>query len=347
MTGIRYLVLALTTRCNLSCTYCYHAGLERGMDMSPEVARIALDLVTRGEGPLHIQLSGGEPTLAKEMVRYVIAESRRLKRPCTVGIQTNATLLDEELVRYLGEHGVQVGVSLDGPPAIQQRLRGEADKTLLGLKLLERMGIPFRVTTVVSSETCGHLSRLALMLAGFRFARGIGLDLLVARGGGCSGRGELPDPRTLEREVSSLVRLLAVVNGRRSFPLRLRELDLVGKALSGRTGKKHFCHACLGESLAVHPDGRLYPCGQTLGDDRFDAGSVFQPHLERLRWNCLHRLASRECPGCPLEGNCPGECPSRLYYNRSFRPDLACSIYRGCLAALEGEGSVASPVHSR
>ncbi len=347
MTGIRYLVLGLTTRCNLSCAYCYHAGLERGMDMSPEVARTALDLVADGEGPLHVQLSGGEPTLAKDMIRSVVEETGRLKRPCTVGIQTNATLLDEELLLFLRGRKVQVGVSLDGPPAIQQRLRGEADKTLLGLKLLEKMGIPFRVTTVVSSENCGYLSRLALMLAGFRFARGIGLDLLVARGGGCSGRGELPDPRTLEREVSSLVTLLEAVNGRRSVPLRLRELDLVGKALAGKGRKGAFCHACLGESLAVHPDGRLYPCGQTLGDDRFDAGSVFQPHLERLRWTGLHRLASRECPGCPLEGSCPGECPSRLHYNRSFRPDLACALYRGCLAALEGKGSVASPVHSR
>ncbi|ABK98891.1 radical SAM/SPASM domain-containing protein [Pelobacter propionicus] len=338
MPTIRYLVLGLTTRCNLSCAYCYHAGLERGMDMSPEVARTALDLVALGEGPLHVQLSGGEPTLAREMVRYVVAEIRRLKRPCTVGIQTNATLLDEDLVRFLGEHGVQVGVSLDGPPAIQQRLRGEADKALLGLTLLEKMGVPFRVTTVVGSENCGQLSRLGLMLAGFRCARGIGLDLLVARGGGCSGGMELPDPRILEQEVGSLVRLLAAVNGRRSVPLRLRELDLVGKALSGKRGKGWFCHACLGESLAVHPDGRLYPCGQTLGDDRFEAGSLSHPRLSRLRWNDPRPLGSPDCPGCPLEGSCPGECPSRLYYNRSSRPDLACAVYRGCLAALEGEG---------
>jgi uncharacterized protein len=101
-----------------------------------------------------------------------------------------------------------VGVSLDGPPAVHEQQRGMAAETLRGLKLLEREGIPFRVTTVLTQTNVRVLDRLVLTLAGFACAGGIGLDLLVnklfflsclrsGKHGGKSGRENLslrPDP---------------------------------------------------------------------------------------------------------------------------------------------------------
>ncbi|MDR3090051.1 MAG: hypothetical protein LBU39_09565 [Desulfobulbaceae bacterium] len=77
---------------------------------------------------------------------------------------------------------MQVGVSLDGPPPLQESLRGQAAATLRGLRLLEAEEIPFRVTAVVSDENVLQLDKLAWLLAAFRQAMGIGLDLLVVKG---------------------------------------------------------------------------------------------------------------------------------------------------------------------
>lgn len=348
---LRYFILALTTRCNLSCAYCYMGGGGLGTDMGPEAMDAAFNLARRavspaewkdgsGGGPLHIQLTGGEPTLVPHLVGRAIRKARTLARPVTLGIQTNAARLTPTLASLFRENEVQVGVSLDGPPAVQDRLRGRAGETLRGLQVLEAGGVPFRVTAVVTRESAAHLKSLALLLAGFRQARGIGLDLLVRKGRAAqNGTAVAPvSPEVLRDGVRALAETLDAVNARREAPIRLRERDWVRRALeSGRTRPETFCHAARGESLAVHPDGRLFPCGQTLGDSRFAAGMVFRPDLERLREfppqppspppPDLPLAASPDCRDCPLDGRCPGECPSRLFYNDGGK-GLHCAMYR-------------------
>ena len=189
------------------------------------------------------------------------------------------------------------------------------------------MGVPFRVTAVVCAASVGHLHQLALLLAGFHQVRGIGLDLLVNRGRAAGGKTVAPaDPAALETGVRKMAVLLDEINRRRKVPIRLRERDRLRTTASAR-GSLPFCHACRGESAAVHPDGRLYPCGQTLGDPHFASGTVFQPEWDRLtRLNSPTPLLY--CGDCPLAGRCPGECPSRRHYNRSGDPGLACVLYR-------------------
>ncbi len=150
--------------------------------MSAAVLDRAMDLVRDGRGPFHLQLTGGEPTLVPQSIERAVRRARSITRPCTIGIQTNGSLLDAGLVKFFRHFGVQVGLSLDGPPAVQESLLGEAAKTFRGLQLLESHGVPFRVTTVVSGANVGHLDRLVWTLAAFGRARGLGLDLLVRKG---------------------------------------------------------------------------------------------------------------------------------------------------------------------
>lgn len=60
-------VLEVTTRCNLECSYCFASSGPVGTDLS--LARIGelLDLVVRDGGPRPLQLSGGEPTVHPEL----------------------------------------------------------------------------------------------------------------------------------------------------------------------------------------------------------------------------------------------------------------------------------------
>jgi uncharacterized protein len=335
---IRYLILALTTRCNLHCVYCYSGPVAEPADMSAAVLDRALDLVRDGRGPFHLQLTGGEPTLVPQSIERAVRRARSLTRPCTIGIQTNGTLLDAGLVEFFRRFGVQVGVSLDGPPTVQESLRGEAAKTFRGLQLLESHGVPFRVTTVVSGANVGHLDRLVWTLAGFGRARGIGLDLLVRKGrAGAPAAVETAGASALRTGVGAMMAALDAANQCRAAALQLRELELIrDAAVSG--GRPFFCHAAKGQSAAVGPDGRLFPCGQTMGDPRFAAGSLWQPEPDRLAISGTIDLPDKDCAGCPLEGRCPGDCPSRLHYNRSDHPELICELYRA-LQAHQKEGN--------
>jgi uncharacterized protein len=191
--------------------------------------------------------------------------------------------------------------------------------------MLESAGIPFRVTTVVTRHNTAFLDRLVLTLAGFSCARGIGLDLLVAKGRAAAlADGDFADSRSLTNGVKTMAEILDAVNARRSRPIRLREKDLLMRAEKWPV----FCHACRGESLAVHPDGRLFPCGQTLADDSFAAGTVWHPEPGALQRLGMFRPEHVDCDRCEIRDRCPGDCPSRLHYNRGECQTLVCSLYR-------------------
>jgi uncharacterized protein len=70
-------------------------------------------------------------------------------------IQTNGTRLNAEWLAVLSEHGVQVGVSLDGPAVINdafrvdRRGRGSHRAVLSGIELLRQAGVPFGILSVV------------------------------------------------------------------------------------------------------------------------------------------------------------------------------------------------------
>ncbi len=325
MRKICYLILALTTRCNLRCRYCYHGDVAAPLDMSEPVLRRAMGLAAAGGAPFHLQLTGGEPTLAPELIQMALDTAGACDNCRSVGIQTNATRLTPPLLRLLKAPNVQVGVSLDGPPEIHEWQRGLAAQTLQGLQRLEAAGIPFRVTTVVTRANASTLDRLVLCLAGFNQARGIGLDLLVHKGRVRDTGGVMPAGAA--QLVDGLRRMLVAldaVNARRQRPLRLRERDLVAREGASAA----FCHACRGESLAVHPDGRLFSCGQTLGDADFMAGTVDAPQYDAPARLQKYHPAHADCRTCDLEDRCPGDCPSRLHYNMPETQRLACTMYR-------------------
>ena len=326
---INYLILALTTRCNLQCRYCYHGMPAARRDMDRATLDRAFALAGSGTGPLHIQLTGGEPCLVPHLIEAAGERAEQLARPWTMAVQTNATRLRPEIVDLIRRFRLQVGVSLDGSPRMQEGLRGRAAETLRGLMLLEAEQIPFRVTTVVCDRNVGQLDRLAWLLAAFRQARGMGLDLLVMKGNTLAqADGPCPaESGSLIRGIEALVKALTAINRQREVPLHLREWDLVRRMLARpERPARSFCQAATGTSLAVHPDGRCFPCGQTLGDERF-ALDIDAPARTALPAPAL-ATERRDCAACPLEHRCPNECPSRLFYNPVPARFLACDLYQ-------------------
>ncbi len=110
------IVLIVTRRCNLECSYC--PVRKDDSLMSPATALAAVrGLDSRGGGL--VRLTGGEPTLNWKTVDAVIREVTLLRgqsRQMSVELCTNGTLLDAERIERCGRDGVTVVVSLDGSP---------------------------------------------------------------------------------------------------------------------------------------------------------------------------------------------------------------------------------------
>ncbi|MFF5243545.1 cyclophane-forming radical SAM peptide maturase AmcB [Streptosporangium sp. NPDC000095] len=157
------LVLQPTTLCNLDCAYCYLPFRRLGNEMSPEVARAvaasAADLTGSGD-ELDIVWHGGEPlTLGRRKFAALLAPFEKLRQAGRIqhSLQTNATLIDDEWCDLLARYQVRVGVSIDGPAALNTRrvdLRGRPafDRTVCGIHRLANYGIRFSLIAVVGAE---------------------------------------------------------------------------------------------------------------------------------------------------------------------------------------------------
>ena len=80
---VRALALTVSQTCNLACTYCYAAGGSFGgpdTRMGWDVARRAIDALiaaTPPGGAVKIAFMGGEPAIARDLIRQAVDHARR------------------------------------------------------------------------------------------------------------------------------------------------------------------------------------------------------------------------------------------------------------------------------
>src|SRR4051812_6919727 len=135
--AISSVVAKVISPCNLNCSYCYiynHADnshRERPATMhkdtwSSMLTRMRDYCMVRPGHNISLVLHGGEPTLIgvdrfEAMVLQAQTELGGFLRRCSM--QTNGTRLDRRWCETIARLGVDIGVSLDGPPSIHDRVR--------------------------------------------------------------------------------------------------------------------------------------------------------------------------------------------------------------------------------
>ena len=291
MNSPELLVIILTTSCNLSCRYCYLDCSSSGETMAEEMLYTALSGLK--EAPREVIISGGEPTLVPESLEKALRLVRKRFPRVRLSLQSNGTLFDSRLVQILRKYRVGLGLSLDGPPEVNESLRGESRAVVSSLKLLSREAYPCGITITLTDKSVSFLPETVLFLAQFEAVRSLGLDLL--RLAGRATREELPRPEALKKGLKGLKQALAWLKARgRSLSLREKR---------PRTSRS-YCPAARGRSLVLTPSGEIYPCASLVGRREYllgEAGKGLSPR----------RLTS-SCEGCPREEDCPGRCPSRF-----------------------------------
>jgi uncharacterized protein len=135
----RIFILKLVSFCNLNCSYCYmfnsldQSHAEKPRFMPPEIAvrslrAIEVHLARSGRKSASITLHGGEPTLwPVDSFRTLFAEVERLRDrglSLDLSMQTNLWQRPKaELLELCVRHRVGLGVSLDGPPRVNDANR--------------------------------------------------------------------------------------------------------------------------------------------------------------------------------------------------------------------------------
>jgi uncharacterized protein len=341
--------LNLAQACNMSCGYCYADGgafQGRSRLMPAAVARAAVDRLIEESSPgadLVVGFMGGEPLLHRsllhEIVPYAEAAAAAAGRTVRFSLTTNATLIQPDDARLFVDHAFQVAVSLDGPPALNDRQRslmgggGSYRRVCAGLACLLAAGRPrhlsLRATvTPMTTDLPAVLDHLI----------GLGVDSV-----GFAAVLSSPDPKLAFR-ASDFERFLDQM---KACADRAKDHILAGRrypfsnfetALSELERGSHRPYPCGAGAayLSVNAEGQFYACHRLLDDPAHHLGDVktgSDVAARRLHLVQAHVDRQEPCGSCWARYLCGGGC----YHEVERRGRIACDYIRGwlehCIAA--------------
>ena len=316
----RYPVLAevaLTYRCNLTCSFCYAgcgaAGVPEGWSeervmSDDEVCRV-LDVVRRDARCPSVSFTGGEPTLRPALPRLVRhAKALGLR----VNLISNGQRLDEARVAELAEAGLDSAqLSLEGPDAATHDAivgrAGAFDRLWQGLERLRSRGVRVHTNTTLSRRNLGAAEGIVDLVA-HRGLRRLSMNLVIP----CGSAGADPSLDVSYREAGGHVRRLRDRASARGVelvwysPLPLCLFNTIAEGLGNRG-----CAAADG-LLHVSPSGDVLPCssfdhGESLGNlmrERFD--DVWRSRA--ARFFRAKEMMPAGCEACPDAAACQAAC---------------------------------------
>jgi len=344
-TDITDMALFLTDFCNLRCTYCYEAGKcqrDERKHMDRETAEKAVDFMIRESGESRnctIQFFGGEPLLnfrlLKHVVRYCRDKEETANKKFGFTIDTNGTLLNDEIVDFCCAENIGVGVSLDGTKDVNDTARifpdgsGSYDTVVKqSARLLERMPETTGARATLTKDnyrfrdTLNHLVEL-----GFR-------RVLIDCDGGSNGTWSDDEIIILKEEFEKAADYFIKLLRQDDF-LSFGNIVSLLPLISNRKRKRYHCGAGIWY-VAVTPDGTIYPCHRLTSHPQFAMGNVMQSVSWDLREEILsHPVETKDsCQECWARYLCGGGCFYRGFVatRDPFQPDPAwCELTRHVL----------------
>ena len=279
----------------------------------------AVELAAADGEAFILQFSGGEPLLNFPVMQAIIRHVRKNGLPAVMQLQTNASLMTREMAAVLKAGRVGIGISLDGRPEINDKLRclpdgqGTCRQILSGAGQLISQGIAAGITCVVANENATKLAGIVEMAYYLGNIRRIGFDLLRAQGRG--GEVMPPSPEAVWQGVKAAFQTaerLARQTGKPMLFSQVERVDMLAK--SKMQGFAH-CHAMNGEAVFVDAQGNLYACSSLAGNPDFCLGHV-KTGLDKGRQQKVAALIQDGmsfCMRCPSFTLCGGACFARWY----------------------------------
>ncbi|ONH51342.1 radical SAM protein [Frankia sp. CcI49] len=139
-------ILQVTKKCNFDCSFCSETLQE------PDPTLGAMERMRDNlAGVPRVFLSGGEPLLRRDFVDIV-----DMFAGTVIGVPTNATRGLQQAARLSGKVAF-VNVGLEGPRATTNRVRGNYDAVMAGIRAFQDAGLPLSLSAVVYRSTVAAL----------------------------------------------------------------------------------------------------------------------------------------------------------------------------------------------
>lgn len=320
------LYLITSTRCNLDCDYCFYrcsiSGSLKEKHLMPfETAKKAVDsfkeVVKDNETYdgywQQITLYGGEPMTNKPLLKQIIPYIREKFNDeyTDIVINTNLTLLDDEMMQILKDNNVIVQVSLDGSKNIHDKHRvfingeGSYDIVIANAVKLRNFGVRVIPLITATNDNVDDFANFVYDILEKLNTREFYSNVLI------TGTYEVT-PDYFDKLAEAMVELYEKIlskDGNCDFAKLCESILGNNRAISRQS--------CGGtRKITVFPDGHVYACQALQKLDINSMGTLdsdFSKSPNYELWRKRNRFNNPECLDCKIIGSCGGGCATGSY----------------------------------
>ena len=342
--NVKAICLNIIHDCNLRCRYCFaDQGEYKGKReaMSAEVGKAAVDFLIKNSGTvknLDIDFFGGEPLMAFDTIKEVVAYARGLEKRFGKNIRftitTNAMLLNDERAEYLNQNMHNIVLSIDGRKETNDQVRltkrgtGSYDIILPNIKRMvekrEKGKLYYIRGTFTHENTDFYEDVMALAKEGFKE---ISIEPVVLSEGEELAITREDIPGIYKAYDDLYYEMLERIGTEREFQFYHFNIDLEGgpclyKRISGCGAGSAY--------VAITPKGDIYPCHQFVGKEEFKLGNLNEDTFDQglsKEFAEAHLYNKPTCLNCWARFYCGGGCQANNY---NFNKDIHVPYEIGC-----------------
>ena len=280
----------VTDTCNLACRHCLFAASPKKQAALDR--KILFTAIEEGAnlGCRLFYFTGGEPFVYSDFPQ-TLAHVLQQDPTAHAVVLTNGMLLKEHLkaLQQLDMERVHLQVSLDGLEKEHDELRGGGSFSILAdnLVAVREHNIGLTISVAVNQANAAQLPDIARQAAAMG-AKGLHLMFHFIR-----GKGKLNQFASPEQLMAPILETAAVC---RQLDLEIDNFEGLKSQLFTLPGTRHDLSNMGWESMAVGPDGRIYPSPALVGLDELVCGNISQglqqvftesPVLQQIRNSSL------------------------------------------------------------
>lgn len=328
-------LILCTKECNLRCKYCFEESMHTDCNMSvtkiqenfkkfldnyfdkfiKELIHINTSL---GRKETDITFHGGEALLiGEELLERGFSMVKKYPNT-TIGIQTNATLINDKIIELLKKYDVKVGISLDGPKYMHDAYRvnmagnGSYDKIMENLEKMRNVGLTVGALATVTDLTVKAPEEF------YEFFKENNLDFSFNP---CFTDPELPSNYkvlNMGEYIEFYKKMFDLWINDKESNISITCFERIISAMSVKsTPFMEVCTYipdCSKTTVAINTDGDFYRCLHYCMDSKNKIGNIKEDNLNKAlgdinfqkRWECLKQT---ECKDCDIQEYCYGGCP--------------------------------------
>lgn len=290
-------MIELTYSCNFSCKHCYVQEQKYSKTMEFDTVKQIVDQL-KDIGVLNITLTGGEPTLHKDLIKII---SYIRDKNMTTTLFTNGSFLSDDLLKVITGSGTEISLTIYGSCETQYKIvTGSSknyNKVFENIEKLLANNVPLTLKTSVFTETLNDLHNM------YNYAKSknknLAIETIIRP---TLNKNTLDELKLTEEELSEIFR--------NYFPKSTKKRQ-----------RSNWCGAGK-RTICISPDGIVFPCPNL----RVPLGDISKKTIkEILQQNKLQEIISNpnfnymsNCKNCEAYDTC-NACPGLWYeYENAF-----------------------------